>query len=257
MLSPREVITVMTVREVSALTGVSVRALHHYDAIGLLKPEAVTDAGYRLYGEASLERLQYILLFRELEFPLKDIRAILDSPDFERNRALAQQIELLKLKKEHLENLIDLAIGLRGMGLRGMKMSGMSFEAFDTRKIDEYARQAKASWGTTAEYREYEEKSKGRTREEERRLSAEMMGILAAFGGMLDGDPAGEAAQAQVRKLQDFITAHFYTCSDDILLSLGRMYAGGGTMTESIDKAGGAGTAAFAGRAIEIHCARG
>ena len=247
----------MTVHEVSALTGVSVRALHHYDAIGLLKPEASTDAGYRLYGETALERLQYILLFRELQFPLKDIRAILDSPDFERNRALAQQIELLKLKKEHLENLIDLAIGLRGMGLRGMKASGMSFEAFDTRKIDEYARQAKASWGTTAEYREYEEKSKGRTAEEQRTLSAGMMGILAAFGAMQDRDPGDEAVQAQVQKLQDFITAHFYTCSDDILRSLGRMYAGGGAMTESIDKAAGPGTAAFAGRAIEVHCSRG
>ena len=245
----------MTVHEVSALTGVSVRALHHYDRIGLLKPAAVTESGYRQYDDAALERLQCILLFRELQFPLKDIRAILDSPDFERNRALAQQIELLKLKKEHLENLIDLAVGLRGMGLRGMKMSGMDFKAFDTRKIDEYARQAKASWGTTPEYREYEQKSKGRTAEEQRRLSAELMGILAAFGGMLDMDPAGEIPTAQAAKLQAFISEHMYTCSDDILRSLGRMYAGGGAMTENIDAAGGPGTAEFAWKAIEARCA--
>ena len=76
-----------TVHEVSKLTGVSVRTLHHYDEIGLLKPTEVTEAGYRLYGDTALERLQHILLFRELQFPLKDIKDILDSPDFDRNRA--------------------------------------------------------------------------------------------------------------------------------------------------------------------------
>lgn len=69
-----------TVKEVSQLTGVSVRALHHYDAIGLLKPTRVTEAGYRLYDDTALARLQSILLFRQLQFPLKDIKSILDSP---------------------------------------------------------------------------------------------------------------------------------------------------------------------------------
>lgn len=72
-----------TVKEVSRITGVSVRTLHHYDAIGLLKPTAVTEAGYRLYDDAALERMQSILLFRELQFPLKDIKRILDAPDFD------------------------------------------------------------------------------------------------------------------------------------------------------------------------------
>ena len=240
----------MTVHEVSALTDVSVRALHHYDRIGLLPPTAVSEAGYRLYDDGALERLQCILLFRELQFPLKDIRGILDSPAFDRNRALDQQIKLLKLKREHLDNLIDLATGLKAIGVRHL-----DFTAFDAKKIDEYARQAKASWGTTPAWREYEEKSKGRTKAEESRLGMEMMAILAGFGGMLEEDPAGEAAQAQVKKLRDFITEHMYTCTDDILLSLGRMYAGGGSMTESIDRAGGPGTAEFAFRAIEVFCA--
>lgn len=239
----------LTVHEVSAMTGVSVRALHHYDAIGLLKPDRVTEAGYRLYGGAALERLQHILLFRELQFPLKDIRAILDSPGFERGRALAQQIRLLELKKARLENLIDLA-----KGLKATEVGKLDFSAFDTKKIDEYARQAKASWGQTAQWREYEAKSKGRTREEARDLSAELMGILAAFGGMRDRDPADAAVQAQVKKLQDYITAHYYACSDQVLAALGGMYAAGGDMTENIDAAGGAGTAACAARAIEVYC---
>ena len=130
----------MTVHEVSRLTGVSIRALHHYDRIGLLRPSKVTDAGYRLYDDTALERLQCILLFKELEFPLKEIRGILDSPAFDRNLALEQQIKLLEMKKEHLENLIDLARGIKTIGVKTL-----DFTAFETKKIDEYARQAKES----------------------------------------------------------------------------------------------------------------
>ena len=103
----------MTVNEVSKLTGVSIRTLQYYDTIGLLPPAGYTEAGYRLYDDAAMERLQQILLFRELELPLKEIKRILDSPHFDRNRALEQQIELLTMKKEHLENLILFARGDR------------------------------------------------------------------------------------------------------------------------------------------------
>ena len=89
----------MTVNEVSKLTGVSIRTLQYYDKIGLLHPAKYTEAGYRLYDDAALETLQQILLFRELEFPLKDIKEIISSPDFDRSKALEQQIELLKLKR--------------------------------------------------------------------------------------------------------------------------------------------------------------
>ena len=99
----------MTVKEVSNLTGVSIRTLQYYDKIGLLHPAHRTQAGYRLYDDAALERLQQILLFRELEFSLEDIRKILKNPEFDREKALEQQITLLTLKKQHLEKLIALA----------------------------------------------------------------------------------------------------------------------------------------------------
>ena len=108
----------MTVKEVSDLTGVSIRTLHYYDKIGLLHPSEVTDAGYRKYSESELARLQQILLFRELEFSLKDIRAILDSPGFDQKKALEQQIRLLNLKKEHLDSLILLAREIKSTGGR-------------------------------------------------------------------------------------------------------------------------------------------
>ena len=240
----------MTVHEVSKLTGVSVRALHHYDELGLLKPAEVTEAGYRLYDEDSLTRLQSILLFRELQFPLKDIGAILDSPTFDRNKALDQQIRLLELQKEHLENLIEFAKGMKLVGVKRMT----DFTAFDTKKIDDYAREAKASWGQTKEWKEYEQKAQGRTREDNAALARGMMDIFAEFGAIRDTDPASPAAQALVDKLQSYITEHYYTCSDEILLSLSKMYDGGGTMTENIDKVGGPGTGDFAARAIAVHC---
>lgn len=241
----------MTVHEVSRLTGVSIRALHHYDRIGLLPPAELTPAGYRLYDDTALERLQCILLFKEIGFPLKEIGRILENSVFDRNRALDQQIALLEMKKEHLENLIDLARGIKMIGVKNL-----DFTAFDTKKIDEYAKQARESWGHTAQYREYQEKSDGRTSEQERQYGVELMGILAKFGEMKDCAPTSEAVQKQVKKLQDFITDHYYTCSDEILLALGKMYAGGGSMTENIDNAGGEGTAACAARAIQAYCGR-
>ena len=135
----------MTVHEVSKLAGVSIRTLQYYDKIGLLHPTGYTDAGYRLYDDADLERLQHILLFRVLEFPLKDIREIMNSPDFDRSKALEQQIEMLTLKKEHLDNLIKFAIGIKMLGVKHM-----DFSAFDRSKLDEYARHAKEQFGNAA-----------------------------------------------------------------------------------------------------------
>ena len=186
----------MTVHEVSKISGVSIRALHHYDHIGLLQATKVTEAGYRLYDEAVLERLHYILLFKELQFSLKEIKDILDSPDFDRSKALEQQIHLLELRKEHLQNLIDLARGIKAIGVKYM-----SFEAFDTRKIDEYAERAKASWGTTDAYKEYEQKSAGRTEETQQKLNVEMMSIFAEFGKIKDMAPDCEEAVALAKKI--------------------------------------------------------
>lgn len=239
----------MTVNEVSKLTGVSIRTLQYYDKIGLLKPTGYTQAGYRLYDDTALETLQQILLFRELEFPLKDIKKIIENPSFDKSKALEQQITLLMLKKEHLENLIDLARGIKMIGAKNM-----DFSAFDTRKIDEYAKQAKAEWGTTSEFHEYKDKAKDRTAEQQKSINIQMMSIFAEFGKIREEDPASEKAQSLVKKLQEFITEHFYTCSNEILASLGKMYAGGGEFTTNIDKAGGAGTAEFANKSIAIYC---
>ncbi len=241
----------MTVHEASRLTGVSIRTLQYYDRIGLLRPAEYTEAGYRLYDDAALETLQQILLFRELEFSLKDIRRIIQSPSFDRKKALEQQIELLRLKKERLETLIRLASEIQATGGK----TNMDFSAFDTKKMDDYAARAKAAWGTTPEYREYEQKSKGRTQDENRELGEQMMRIFAAIGAIKNEDPTSGQAQALIRQLRDFITEHYYTCSDQVLLGLGRMCASGGEMTANIDRSGGDGMAVFSNEAIKRFCA--
>ena len=239
----------MTVHEVSRLAGVSIRTLQYYDRIGLLRPAGYTDAGYRLYDDEQLERLQCILLFRELEFPLKDIIAIMDSPDFDRSRALEQQIELLRLKKEHIENLMNFALGIKLTGVKNM-----NFKAFDRSKLDEYSRQAKELYGNTPEYRQMQEKMKNRSKEEDNLLADRFMLLFKEAGTIKDSDPASPEAQDLVKRIQDFITENMYTCTTRILRGLGKMYSGGGDFTQNIDEYGGAGTADFVDRAIQIYC---
>ena len=208
----------MTVNEVSKLTGVSIRALQYYDKIGLLHPAEYTEAGYRLYDDTALERLQQILLFRELEFSLKEIQSILQSTDFDRDRALDQQICLLTLKKEHIENLITFARGLKQVG--GMNMD---FSAFDTAKMDEYATKAKEKWQHTNAYQEYTQKNKGRSKDAEEALARGLMLIFSDFGKCKDGDPALPEAQALVKRLQAYISENYYQCTPEILQTLGAM----------------------------------
>ena len=239
----------MTVNEVSKLAGVSIRTLQYYDKIGLLHPTGHTDAGYRLYDDTDLERLQHILLFRELEFPLKDIREILDSPGFDRSKAIKQQIELLKMKREHLDNLIKFAEKIKRTGVKNM-----DFKAFDKTKLEGYARKAKEEWGNTPEYKEFTVKDKNRTEEDKKAMTENFMLLFKEAGAIKNEDPASGKAQDLVKRIQQYISDNMYNCSKDILAGLGKMYTGGGEFTENIDAAGGEGTAEFVGKAISIYC---
>ena len=239
----------MTVNEVSQLTGVTIRTLHYYDKIGLLKPSAITEAGYRLYDVVALEKLQQILLFRELEFSLKDIKKIVNDENFDREKAINQQIELLILKKKHLEDLIMFACEIKKNGGKQM-----DFTVFDTNKIESYAKQAKEQWGTTEAYQEFEEKSKQQSKEMQELSVKGLMQIFVEFGSMMHEEPKSETVQLQVKKLQDYITNHFYTCTDEILSGLGMMYGAGGEFTENINCTAGDGCAEFASKAIAYYC---
>ena len=239
-----------TVKQVSQVSGVSVRTLHHYDAIGLLKPTRVTEAGYRLYDDTALRRLQAILLFRELQFPLKEIRGILDTPGFDRQAALNDQIHLLELQREHIDRLLTDA---REMQKNGGKI--MSFSVFDKKQQEAFAAEAKQRWGSTDAYRESQTKTAGKSEEQLRQDGSDLMAFFARLGGLKSGDPNGDGAQSVVAELQRFITEHYYNCTKQILSGLGQMYVADERFKANIDNAGGEGTAEFAAKAIEFYCA--
>lgn len=236
-----------TVKEVSRLTGVSVRTLHHYDAIGLLKPAALSPAGYRLYDDAALRRLQSILLFRQLQFPLKEIREILDSPGFDPCQALERQIRLLELQRRQLTRLIRFARSIREKGVWNM-----SFDAFDQRELEQYKAEARARWGATEAYRAWEQREQAGA--DPAAEADQLMAHFARLGALRHLPPEDGRVQCQVQALQQWITDHCYPCTDEILCSLGQMYAEDARFRRKIDDAGGPGTAEFAARAIAARC---
>ena len=268
MINGAGTLITMQVSEVSELTGVSVRTLHHYDEIGLLKPSARTESGYRLYNTEDLERLQSILLFRELKFPLKAIKDMLDSPDFDEREALEQQAHLLELEIERLNDLIRLArraaeyrtnvmVTAQGKTRLIEKQNGeanryMSFKVFDDSKAEQYRDEVKQRWKDTDAYREYEEREKAGKLP--KGFQKEFAEIFRHAGELMRANvsPASEEAAAMVGELQQYITKNFYACSDEILMSLGDMYVSDGRFRENIDMIGGEGTACYVREAIII-----
>ena len=235
----------MQIKEFAAYTGVSVRTLHYYDEIGLLKPAFVDrTTGYRYYDSSSLLRMQEILFYRELDFSLKRIGEILSSPHYDKTAALQEQKQLLILKKERLERLIS--------AIDGASKGENVMNAFDKTKIEGYKQEAKARWGDTAAYTEYTEKVAGKNEVD---LFAGMESILAAFAACkAQGNvPSSPAAQELVEKLQNYISNNFYTCTKEILAGLGQMYTADERFKTNIDKHG-EGTAEFISTAITHYC---
>lgn len=232
------------------MTGVSVRTLHYYDEIGLLKP-AIVDAqnGYREYDKKSLVRMTEILFYRELDFPLKTILQILSSPDYDKAEAIRKQKELLTLKRERLDRLIS-ALDEAEKGEIPMSIFDNEYES--ARSC--YAEEAKERWGNTEAYRESEQKTAGYSDKKWDSVNAGLNAVLAEFSSLKDSlPPESESAQSLVRKLQAYITDNFYTCTNEILAGLGQMYVADERFKANIDK-NGAGTAEYISEAIRIYC---
>lgn len=242
----------ITIGEMAKLCGVSVRTLHHYDERGLLPPAEVSaDSGYRWYGEPEIRRLQEILLLRELDFSLQEIREILSSPAYDRKEALKRQRELLRLKRQRLDRLLDLIDD----NLKGEE--NMDFQAFDAKELNEkkeaYAEEAKEKWGKSAQWQAYEEREATMTVEKYEARDEGMRDIFRAFAAVTDRDPAGAEAQALVKRWHDFIENNFYPCPKKVLAGLGQMYICDERFRENLDEYG-AGTAQLMSDAIAIYC---
>ena len=238
----------MQIKEFAEFMGVSVRTLHYYDEIGLLVPAYVDEyTGYRYYNENSLLRMQEILFYRELDFSLKSIGEILSSPNYDTNKALKEQKNLLTLKKERLERLISAVDD----AMKGENV----MSAFDNSEFEKYKTEAKEKWGKTAAYKEHTEKTKHYSKDKWNNLTEEMNDILAKFAACMKNgeEPDSTDAQNLVKMLQIHITENYYLCTNEILAGLGQMYVADERFKNNIDKHAD-GTTEFIREAIEAYC---
>ena len=235
----------MQIKEFAELTGVSVRTLHYYDEIGLLKPSEVdAQNGYRFYDENAFERMQEILFYRELDFSLKTIAEILSSPDYDKQQALSRQRKLLLAKKERLEQLID-ALDSMEKG-EGFMQPNNEYEDMKNK----YAEEVKQRWGNTDAYKESQQRNTDFSQ-----AAALLDAVFEEFAELNRSgiSPDDEAAKVQVEKLQRCITDNFYTCTNEILAGLGQMYVADERFTKNIDKHG-EGTAEYVSACIKSYC---
>ncbi len=245
-----------TVKELSRLAGVSVRTLHHYDEIGLLRPAAHSGAGYRLYGPVELKRLQQVLFFKELDFSLEAIRAILDSPGFDEASTLRQHRSLLLKRRERLDKLLDTVDKTLNAIKGGNMMQDKDyFENFDMTEIEE--QQKKYAQEVDQKYPGWQQRDK--TKRYGKREWAEVM----QKGGqiqtdladlMAEGrDPADPAVQAVIDRHFHYIDDSFYDCSLEVYAGLSNLYVDDQRFTENIDKVK-PGLAAFQSKAMKVYC---
>ena len=242
----------MSVKEFAELTGVSVRTLHYYDEINLLKPSEIDENnGYRFYDRTALKRMQEILFYRELDFSLKSICEILSSPDYDKQKALTEQKKLLILKKERLERIISAIDNAEESETVMKALNNNDYEA--ARK--QYESEVKERWGKTEAYKEHSEKTKDYSKDKWQSITDSLDSIFGEFSEcMKNGNtPDSKAAQALAEKLQKHITDNFYTCTNEILSGLGQMYICDERFTQNIDKHG-VGTAEFVNKAIIEYC---
>lgn len=222
----------MKVKEVSRLTGVSVRTLHHYDDIGLLTPDNSTEAGYRIYSDDNLATLQQILFFRELGFSLKRIKELLDSPTFDRQEAFEMQRAMLVDKRKQLDSMIATIDKTIQQGKGEYTMTNEEkFKGFDFSK-NPYEQEARERWGDKAVDASNQKATKFGPE-----LGEEMNRIYFKLAEIRHLDPASEEAQAGIdewfvllNKMGDY--------SLEAFAGLGQMYVDDERFTKNIDKFG-------------------
>jgi MerR family transcriptional regulator, multidrug-efflux activator len=230
-----------TVKSVADLAGISVRALHHFDHIGLLRPETVSEAGYRLYSERDLERLQQVLFFRELGFKLGEIKEIMANPNFDRRRALHAHRELLCERRERLERLIAAVDDTLAAIEKETTMDYHAmFDGFDETKIrehmDNYRDETRARYGEEI-VDESERRVNAMSRDEWAAIGAESADINQSLAELMDErEPSDPDVQRQVARWFRLINDRFYECTPEIFRGLGDLYVDDSRFTAHYDR---------------------
>jgi MerR family transcriptional regulator, thiopeptide resistance regulator len=225
-----------TVGEVAELAGVTVRMLHHYDELGLLSPSERSGAGYRLYSHEDLERLQEILIWRQLGFSLAEIASLLDDPGHDRLAPLERQRQLVGRELDRLGALaaaVDAAlVGARnGTKTEETRM----FDGFDP---IEYEDEARERWGDTEAYRESARRTRSYGDAEWASIRSEADAIVRELAALLrSGEPAGGAeARALAERHREHISRWFYPCSPAMHRGLGEMYVADERFTHTYER---------------------
>ncbi|RAU92376.1 MerR family transcriptional regulator [Paenibacillus sp. YN15] len=227
----------MKVKEVAELTGVSVRTLHHYDEIGLLKPEEVTESGYRIYSAANLETLQQILFFRELGFSLGKIKEIITDLDYDRNEALALQRRMLVDRRGQLDRMIEVIDQTIRHYKGEIHMSDKEkFAGFDFTKGNLYEKEARQRWGDEAVNRSNAQLG-AMSKEEQEKLGQEMNDIYFKLADLRQLPPESEEAQAAIKLWWEYLN-RMGSYSYEAFKNLGQMYVDDERFTKNIDKFG-------------------
>jgi DNA-binding transcriptional MerR regulator len=246
------------VKDVSRLASVSVRTLHHYDSIGLLVPEARTPAGYRVYTDSNLLRLQQILIGRELGLSLEEIRRALDDPHFDWKTTLLDQRERLRDRARQAEAMIravDAALAeFDGSRKKGeMKMEDL-FEGFNASQYDEEARR---QWGKSEAFVESEKRTRRYTRDDWEALKAEQASVYDdAYSALKAGKTPSDAAVMDIAERHRMsIDRWFYPCNYAMHRGLASMYESDARFRQSIDTHG-EGLSSFLAEAIRANAAR-
>lgn len=229
----------LTVGEVALRAHVSVRALRHYDEIGLLAPARRTDAGYRLYGPAELERLHEVLLFRELGLSLDDIAAILDRPPAERARALLTHRASLEQRRRRTDAVIravDRAIETLEKG--DPMTTDELFDGFEDFDHARYAEEAEERWGETDAYRQSQRRTKGYTKADWAAIQAEADEIMKRFVALMESgaDPEAQAARGLAEEHRRHIGLRYYDCPPAMHAGLADMYEADARFGEYFEK---------------------
>ena len=244
------------INEVSKLTGVSIRMLHHYDKIGLLSPRKRTDSNYRMYNNNDISRLYQILLFKELEFPLQEIKQILDDKDFNKEKALKVQRNLIFEKKKRLERILE-SIDDTIENLGGETMDKNNFKAFDYEEVkkhqEKYKGETEKRYGNSNAYKESQEKTSKYSKNDWNNIMEDANSIYERLAKLMDKDPADEKVQELIQEWRNHITNNFYNCTVEIFRGLSLMYVCDERFTKNIDKYGD-GLAQFMSDAMNIYC---
>ncbi len=246
------------VKEVADMVGVSVRTLHHYDQIGLLPPESISPAGYRLYSDQDLERLQQILFFKELGFSLQESKDIINKPGFDRKEALSAHKNLLIEKKNRLEKIIS-AVEQTIESIEGVRQMDKKemFEAFDMSMIErhkeKYAAEAEYKYGHTDAYQESEKKTARYSKEDWTAIMKQGNELYTRIASKMDRGPEDPQVQEAVSQWRQHITDNFYNCTPEIFRGLGDLYVNDERFTANIDQIK-PGLASFLREAMHIYC---